>query len=366
MDALLQVDVRRVEELASHLDLADSCQEGRCELDSHADTIVAGNNCVVLELTGKTVSVTPFSEEYSAIKDVPVASVATAYDDPKTGQVYILVFHEALYFGERMNHTLLCPNQLRDHDIIVDDTPRQYDPASTHSIYVSERDLRIPLSLTGIISGFNSRQPTMAELANFELHVEMSSDLEWDPHSITFASAEEEITGTDDERKRMYTRRQVQKVYRRHLVSCFRTIQAMSKSVELRSAEHAFEESNDWLARRLISAARVEPKLDDDIRASMQIIIEGSIGQVAAIRSGDPRSELTPENLARKWGIGLSTAHRTLKVTTQMGVRRLVHPAQRRFHTAMPHLRYPRLPGCRQNARSDGVCPGIQVRTCDW
>jgi hypothetical protein len=43
--------------------------------------------------------------------------------------------------------------------------------------------------------------------------------------------------------------------------------------------------------------------------------------------------------------IGLDAAKRTMKVTTQLGVRSLVHPAQRRFRTAMPHLRYPRLHG---------------------
>ena len=31
----------------------------QCELDSHADTIVAGNNCIVLSYTGKECSVVP-------------------------------------------------------------------------------------------------------------------------------------------------------------------------------------------------------------------------------------------------------------------------------------------------------------------
>jgi hypothetical protein len=47
----------------------------RTALDSHADTSCAGSNMAVLELTGEKVNVTPFSEHYSAVTDVPIATV---------------------------------------------------------------------------------------------------------------------------------------------------------------------------------------------------------------------------------------------------------------------------------------------------
>ena len=76
--------------------------EGRTELDTHADTCVAGSNTVVLDLTGKTVSVPPFCEaEFDSMKDVPIATVATAYDCPMTGRTYVLVINEAIYLGEK-------------------------------------------------------------------------------------------------------------------------------------------------------------------------------------------------------------------------------------------------------------------------
>ena len=37
-------------------------------------------------------------------------------------------------------------------------------------------------------------------------------------------------------------------------------------------------------------------------------------------------SQVTPENLAKKWNIGLDTAKKTLKVMTQNGVRHALHP----------------------------------------
>jgi hypothetical protein len=65
-----------------------------------------------MDYTDNKVSVSPFSDSYEAIKDVPIATVATAWDDPATGEVIVLYIHEALYFGDKMSHTLLCPNQL--------------------------------------------------------------------------------------------------------------------------------------------------------------------------------------------------------------------------------------------------------------
>ena len=98
-----------------------SGSEGRVELDTHVDTCVTGKNTVVLDLTGKVVSVSPFSDQYEAMEDVPVATVATAYDCPTTGKTHILVINEALYFGDKMSNTLLCPNQLQHNGLKVDD-----------------------------------------------------------------------------------------------------------------------------------------------------------------------------------------------------------------------------------------------------
>jgi hypothetical protein len=71
--------------------------------------------------------VSPFSDSDKAIKDVPIAMVATAWDDPATGDVFVLYIHEARYFGVRMSHTLLCLNQLRANGWKVQDVSKQFD-----------------------------------------------------------------------------------------------------------------------------------------------------------------------------------------------------------------------------------------------
>jgi hypothetical protein len=52
---------------------------------------------------------------------------------------------------------------------------------------------------------------------------------------------------------------------------------------------------------------------------------------------------ITKEILAKRWGIGLDTAHETLTATTQQGIRRGLHPVERRYRTRQSHLRFPTL-----------------------
>ena len=47
--------------------------------------------------------------------------------------------------------------------------------------------------------------------------------------------------------------------------------------------------------------------------------------------TSERHSSITPENLARKWNIGLDTAKRTLQITTQNGVRAEIHPLHRQY-----------------------------------
>ena len=145
----------------------DDDDDMRTELDSHADTCVAGRNTLLVSDEGRQVTVHPYSGEYKPIQDVSIATVATMWIHPQNGQPYILIINEALYFGDRVDVTLLNPNQLRANGVIVEDVPRQFDSKSSHSIFHPTAKLRIPLSLDGISSGFVSRKPTWAEYEQY-------------------------------------------------------------------------------------------------------------------------------------------------------------------------------------------------------
>ena len=74
-------------------------QEGRLELDSHADTCVAGATWKVMEYTGVVCDVNPYSNSYKPLKQVPVVEAVTAYNHP-AGEMFILVLAQALYLGD--------------------------------------------------------------------------------------------------------------------------------------------------------------------------------------------------------------------------------------------------------------------------
>eukprot|EP00536_Pseudo-nitzschia_multiseries_P018880 jgi/Psemu1/57794/gm1.57794_g len=181
-------------------------EEGYCELDSHADTTAAGSNMVLLNPDQITthVDVAPFSEEYKPIKKIPIGSCAMAWTNPTSGQVYIIVFHQALYFGDKLKNSLICPNQVRDCNFnSVEETPRQFDPRSKHGITIQTpmedddpKKVFIKLSMRNVISYFPTRKPTRLELDECQ-HLIATNDTPWDPHSLKFRMAELAIDNGD-------------------------------------------------------------------------------------------------------------------------------------------------------------------------
>eukprot|EP00536_Pseudo-nitzschia_multiseries_P010185 jgi/Psemu1/25290/gm1.25290_g len=105
---------------------------------------------------------------------------------------YILVFGQVLYFGNKLQHSLICPNQVRDSNSNkVEDIPRRYDSSSTHRITLcsdSDAKLFIPLQVDGVISYCNSRKPsTKKELADCKHVVATDTTCTWDPYASHFA-----------------------------------------------------------------------------------------------------------------------------------------------------------------------------------
>ena len=100
---------------------------GQSELDSHADTIALGKNSIIMKYTGRECEVSPYADTYDTIKKVPIVTGATGYTSPITGRRSILIFNEALWLGDQMQHTLINPNQLRYYGLLVKDDPYAKD-----------------------------------------------------------------------------------------------------------------------------------------------------------------------------------------------------------------------------------------------
>ena len=72
--------------------------------------------------------VSPFPEDYYEQINIPICTGANLYT-MESGEVIILIFGQGLWFGNRMEKTLIKTNQFRDFYItICDDSTNQHSP----------------------------------------------------------------------------------------------------------------------------------------------------------------------------------------------------------------------------------------------
>ena len=137
-----------------------STSHGHIELDTHADTTVLGSNCVVLTYTGKECKVSPYSSQYEAVQNVPVVTVATVWTNAADDTAYLLIFHDSLLMGDKLDHRLVNPNQLRAYGVRVQDSPFDAKPLS-----ITTNDVSVKLYSEGTIICGDTRTPTEFELS---------------------------------------------------------------------------------------------------------------------------------------------------------------------------------------------------------
>ena len=130
------------------------------ELDTNADTCCLSTNFVVLSYTTRSADVYAYDTSIKPKENIPIVSGATAYDGSVTGDTFILIVNEDLYYCTRLNHSLINPNQIRHYGIPVWDNP--YDDRNGLSIDIKE-DFIIKLSTKGTKVFFQSRSSTRDE-----------------------------------------------------------------------------------------------------------------------------------------------------------------------------------------------------------
>ena len=161
---------------------------GQCELDSHADTTVAGGNCCVLHYTGRECDVFPYSEDYKPVQGVPIVTAGTAWQSPFTGQTYILVFNEALHMPSLPN-TLINPNQLRYFGTWVQDNPVLDSPLHLRT---EDASFSMPLEMRGTTIFAVTQTPTEHEL-NTCPRIILSSPHQWNPSTVQFPQSSKSL-----------------------------------------------------------------------------------------------------------------------------------------------------------------------------
>mmetsp|Transcript_19047 Transcript_19047/g.46019 ORF Transcript_19047/g.46019 Transcript_19047/m.46019 type:complete len:319 (-) Transcript_19047:423-1379(-) len=229
--------------------------------------------------------------------------MAVSYDCPATGNAHLLVFHQVLHVPT-LKHNLLCPMQMRHAGVTLNDTPRHCLPEPTSDDHcLMAGGLKIPLELDGVTSVFHTRTPTAEELQAYPDgdYIECTAQYpEWDPQSDLFKILESRFKDLDMDGGR-------------------------SPNVERR--RHP----------RQLFACLTNRRLDDpfDIQRT-----------VSAVKPQVKLTTANAEQLAKTWRISPAIAERTLRTTTQKGVREYdgkTGNVERRYPTGDRPLRYKQL-----------------------
>jgi len=209
--------------------------------------------------------------------------VATAYDNKNTGMTYILVLGQALLFGDKVESSLLCPNQIRSNGVIVDDIPvhLSHDYSSTYSITFPDDNITIPLKMNGCFSYIPTRTPTTDKIETCKRLI-LTNDAPWEPSSIPFNEYKEAA------------------------------IEAINRGTRPE--------------RNIYSITIGNPNDNHD---DMLLIDELTQLSIATVNVKGRQPRVNAKKLAKRWSFGETLAAKTLQVTTQKGVPNALFPVER-------------------------------------
>ena len=116
---------------------------------------VLGRQTFILNDTGQTVEVNPFTPQYQAMT-ARLVDGALMYDCPYSGKSYILLVQNAIHVPS-MDNNVIPPFMMREAGIMVNEKAKIHTDDlkdSDHSITFDSTGFRIPLYLSGIFSYF--------------------------------------------------------------------------------------------------------------------------------------------------------------------------------------------------------------------
>jgi hypothetical protein len=281
------------------------------EIDNHADTTCFGSNFTAIEFTGDMCEVSPFSNEYQTMTNIPVATAATAWDDPISGETIILLFNQGLWFGDNLQNSLINPNQCRAHGIEINDNP--FDQRGQPlSIKDEITGIEVPMQFHNSIIYARTRAPTLEEIKTNPT-VELTSDAPWDPSKV----GQPPLSREEEEKRSIVASIKVDA----NTVSTIRPREPQLKSNEaefdILMASCSAVHSERTMVQRLISMVQIASYYEDDDPQDAEMAesreVTGCCGtkqrdlhrsrDVARIDTRARHTELTAEEVSQKFGI---------------------------------------------------------------
>ena len=318
---------------------------GKSKLDSHADTMVAGKNCIVMHYTDRTCTVSPYNDqEYKPVSGVPIVQAATGYTS-KNGRNYILILNEALSMPT-LNHSLWNPNQMRHYGADVIDNPYEKEPMRITS---PDGEFTSCLQHQGTTIFVDTWTPTDADLKNCP-HIVLTSPHPWNPQNVRFPS----VSYSEQEEIERRSIKSIQVEYSHDNFSiqhhgeigfCEPTeIDELPYEddiiMNIGDINHQFIESITTSQIKIASVSKIITKLPIKKRKRIQFdlptlepgpIKEIDIQPRKTFLSNDRHSNMSPQDLSERWCISVAQAALTLKATTRRLIRSALMPLARRY-----------------------------------
>lgn len=246
------------------------------EIDNHADTTCIGRNCRIESYTSYECTVSPFLEEYQEQLNVRICTTLTAATIPRTGETVILRLGQCLDFHEKLNKTLINPNQLRAFGInVCDDPTDEHRPLGIRL----DSNTHLPLYMSGSICGLMTWYPTNEELESCRIF-DLSDVNDWDPARVVFPN-------------------------------------------NSASSGHRYSDVDALVSRKSHVMFDCRVSCNDCILPAFESLCISSA--VTAERHHTPDAK----SLSEKWDCSIETAKATLEATTQLNLRSAVAPLSR-------------------------------------
>jgi hypothetical protein len=201
------------------------------------------------------------------------------------------------------------------------------DPSDPHrelGISGPITDIHIPMAFGNSFVYLTTRAPTLEEIRTLP-SIKMTNEAPWDPSKVG--------------KRQLWWEEEEQRALIGNVKSDPHTISGMPPE----QAQLKMNESEYDILRSSCSAVYSERTLIQRLVASVQVTLcyneqedskeDENERKVSAIDTRAQLKALSVEDVSRKFGIGLETARKTLKATTQYGIRHAVHPLLRQYQT---------------------------------